>query len=77
VILLRLVAALALVTWITCHAGLIVGLLLRRRWLHAGLSLLLPPFAVHWGWNMKRRARGWLVSLATYAVMLTILQLAE
>jgi hypothetical protein len=77
VILLRLLAALALLTWITCHAGLLVGLLLKRRWLHACVSMVLPPFAVHWGWNMKRRARVWLASLATYAVVLTVLRLAE
>ncbi len=74
---LRLVAALALITWLGCHVGLIVGLFLKRRWLHASLSVVLPAFAVHWGWNMKRRARVWLVSLATYAVVLTVLRLAD
>ncbi len=76
-ILLRILAALALVSWLVCHVGLIAGLFLRRKWLHATLSIVLPAFAVHWGWSMKRRAIVWLVSLGTYAATLTALRLTD
>ena len=76
-ILLRIIAALALITWLICHVGLIAGLFLKRQWLYGTLSIVLPAFAVYWGWNMKRRAITWLASLATYAVVLTVLRLTD
>lgn len=76
-ILLRILAAFALISWLVCHVGLIIGLLRKRRWLHSALSIVLPAFAVHWGWSMRRRAIGWLISLSAYAAALTVLRLTD
>ena len=62
--------ALALLSFVSAHLALVVGLALRApRW-HAAVALLVAPLAPFWGLRagMRRLALAWLVSLGLYAL---------
>ena len=68
----RLVAALAWLTWLGAHIALVFGLAKTPPRYRAISAFFVAPLAPYWGWHMQRRAQLWLIALLVYALAGTI-----
>lgn len=60
----------ALLAFVCVHVSLVVGIA-RTNKPRAALSLVIPPLAPFWGYELglRRRAHAWLGALASYVIL--------